>query len=175
VAQVVILDDLSGLTLLAEAITGSDGTEFARFMKILNASEWVRRGHDAYVHKADGKCPFCQQKLPDDFETSMASAFDESCQESLNTLRTLQSNYDTKMKAPVALYQGNLDNVYPMAEELAVYGTKLAELQSRILENNQLIADKESIDCDQYRDVFHTIFVVMDREQHYKRMMEEVG
>lgn len=56
--------DLSGLSLLAEAITSSGGTEFARFMKVLNASEWVRRGHDAYVHKADGKCPFCQQKLP---------------------------------------------------------------------------------------------------------------
>lgn len=163
-AQVVVLDVLSGLSPLAEAVMSSDGTEFARFMKMLNASEWVRRGHDAYVHKADGKCPFCQQKLPDDFETSMASAFDESYQESLNTLRTLQSNYDTKMKALVALYQGNLDNAYPKAEELAVYRTKLAELQSRILENNQLIADKECIDCDQYRDVFHTIFVVMDRE-----------
>ncbi|MGO5149690.1 AAA family ATPase [Bifidobacterium boum] len=109
-AQVVVLDVLSGLPLLAEAIMSSDGTEFARFMKMLNASEWVRCGHDAYVHGADGKCPFCQQKLPDDFETSMASAFDESYQESLNTLRTLQSNYDTKMKALVALYQGNLDN-----------------------------------------------------------------
>ena len=74
----------------------------------------------------------------------MASAFDESYQESLNALRTLQSNYDTKMKALVALYQGNLDDAYPKAEELAVYGTKLAELQSRILENNQLIADKIS-------------------------------
>lgn len=50
---------------------------------------------------------------PDDFETSMASAFDESYQESLNALRTLQSNYDTKMKALVALYQGNLDDAIP--------------------------------------------------------------
>jgi len=33
----------------------------------------------------------------------------------------------------------------------------------------------ESIDCDQYRDMFHTIFVVMGQEQHYRRMMEEVG
>ena len=33
----------------------------------------------------------------------------------------------------------------------------------------------ESIDCDQHRDVFHTIFMVMDQEQHYKRMMEEIG
>ena len=74
----------------------------------------------------------------------MASAFDESYQESLNTLRTLQSNYGAKMKALVTLYQGNLDDAYPKAEELAVYGTKLAELQSCILENNQLIADKIS-------------------------------
>lgn len=134
--------DLSGLSLLGEAITSSGGTEFARFMKVLNASEWVRRGHDAYIHKSDGKCPFCQQKLPDDFEASMASAFDESYQESLRALRTLQSNYDTKMKALVELYKGNLDDAYPKAEELAVYEAKLAELESCILENNQLIADK---------------------------------
>jgi wobble nucleotide-excising tRNase len=136
--------DLSGLSLLGEAITSSGGTEFARFMKVLNASEWVRRGHDAYIHKSDGKCPFCQQKLPDDFESSMASAFDESYQESLNALRILQSNYDAKMQALVALYKSNLEDAYPKAEELAAYETKLAELQSCILENNQLIADKIS-------------------------------
>lgn len=129
-AQVVVLEDLSGLPPLAEAIKSSDGTEFARFMKMLNASEWVRRGHDAYVHKADGKCPFCQQKLPDNFQTSMANAFDESYQESLNTLRTLQSNYDTKMKALVALYRGNLDNAYPKTEELYFGKVKMIYIEN---------------------------------------------
>lgn len=90
-AQVVVLDDLSGLPLLAEAITSSDGTEFARFMKILNASEWVRRGHDAYVHKADGKCPFCQQKLPDDFETFVAVGGFDRKNRSVRTYQSLRS------------------------------------------------------------------------------------
>ena len=31
----------------------------------------------------------------------------------------------------------------------------------------------ESIDCDQYRDVFRTIFEVMGHGQHYKRMIAE--
>ena len=31
----------------------------------------------------------------------------------------------------------------------------------------------ESMDCDQYRDVFKTIFEVLDQSQHYDRMMNE--
>lgn len=73
---------------------------------------------------------------------SMVSAFDESYQESQRALRTQQSNYDSRMKALVELYKGNLPYAYPKAEELTVYETKLAEFESCILENNQLIANK---------------------------------
>ena len=31
----------------------------------------------------------------------------------------------------------------------------------------------ESIDCDQYRDVFYSIFDVMNQGQHFRHMMEE--
>ena len=32
----------------------------------------------------------------------------------------------------------------------------------------------ESIDCDQYRSVFYSIFEVMNQGQHFKHMMEEL-
>ena len=32
----------------------------------------------------------------------------------------------------------------------------------------------ESIDCEQYRDVFYSIFDVMNHGQHFRHMMEEV-
>ena len=49
-------------------------------MKALNATEWVKQGHADYVvgHE-EGKCPFCQRKLPDTFEEDIAEAFDEMC------------------------------------------------------------------------------------------------
>ena len=134
--------DLSGLELLGEAVTSSEGTGFARFMKTLNASEWVRKGHDAYIHRTDGKCPFCQQKLPDDFETAIASAFDENYQNALNGLKTLQANYEARTQALIDIYKANLDGAYPRADKLTDYEKKIAELETCVVENNQLIADK---------------------------------
>ena len=58
-----------------------------------------------------------------------------------------------------------------VAVSIAVKNEKLGSVNS----NEGLYFVDESINCDQYRDVFHTIFMVMDQEQHYKRMMEEVG
>jgi hypothetical protein len=55
--------DLSGASLLSKSITSSSETDFAKFMKALNATDWVKNGHAAYVGHSDKKCPFCQQKL----------------------------------------------------------------------------------------------------------------
>ena len=78
--------DLSGMALLAKAITSSSDTPFANFMKALNATDWVKAGHAPYVGHADGKCPFCQQKLPASYEKDIAECFDEQYQNDLLAL-----------------------------------------------------------------------------------------
>lgn len=49
----------------------------------------------------------------------------------------------------------------------------LAYMHSTDTFNDGLNFVDESMDCDQYRDVFKTIFEVLDQSQHYNRMMNE--
>ena len=58
---------LPGRELLDKAIVSSSGSSFAQFIKALNATDWVRQGHDHYAAHTSGKCPYCQQALPEGF------------------------------------------------------------------------------------------------------------
>jgi wobble nucleotide-excising tRNase len=133
--------DLSGMALLAKAITSSSDTPFANFMKALNATDWVKAGHAHYVGHADGKCPFCQQKLPASYEKDIAECFDEQYQNDLLALEAFQSAYDSKMKQLLAVYQANLVVEYAKLD-LDDYQDKLSLLDNTITINLQRIADK---------------------------------
>jgi len=133
--------DLSGADYLAEEVTSRSETQFAKFMKALNATEWVKQGHANYVGHSEGKCPFCQGKLPETFEADIAQAFDEGYQKALAALENFESNYTTKMGALIAMFQGNLDVVYPKAST-AEYEKLLAQLQTLVAENKQTISKK---------------------------------
>lgn len=133
--------DLSGESLMDEVIESRSETEFAKFMKALNATEWVKMGHANYVGHSDGKCPFCQGKLPETFEKDIAQAFDESYQKSLDSLETFETEYKRKMQDLLALLRENLDDVYPKAST-EIYEKLIAQLSERITTNERLIAEK---------------------------------
>lgn len=133
--------DLSGMALLTKAITSSSDTPFANFMKALNATDWVKAGHAHYVGHADGKCPFCQQKLPASYEKDIAECFDEQYQNDLLALEAFQSAYDSKMKQLLAVYQTNLVVEYAKLD-LDDYQDKLSLLDNAITINLQRIAEK---------------------------------
>lgn len=59
-----VLDKLGGIDILGKSIVSSATTPFAEFIKALNATAWVRQGHEQYRETPDIKCPYCQQKLP---------------------------------------------------------------------------------------------------------------
>ena len=50
--------------------------------------------------------------------------------------------------------------------------TKIEDMMNDAFDDGMHFVD-ESIDCDQYRDVFRTIFDVMGHGQHFKRMISE--
>lgn len=133
--------DLSGMALLAKAVTSSSDTPFANFMKALNATDWVKTGHAHYVAHADGKCPFCQQKLPASYEKDIAECFDEQYQNDLLALESFQSAYTSKMQQLLSVYQGNLTIEFAKLD-LDDYRDKLSLLESAITINEQRIADK---------------------------------
>ena len=133
--------DLSGASLLAKSITSSSDTDFAKFMKVLKATDWVKNGHASFVGHSEGKCPFCQQKLPSNFEKDIAECFDEEYQNDLLALEAFQSAYTSKMEQLLALLKGNLDDVFPKANT-ADYEKKVALLEAAINTNIQRIAEK---------------------------------
>ena len=100
--------DLSGEELMLKPIISSSDTQFAVFMRTIGATDWVKNGHAHYVKAANGKCPFCQQDLPADFETDIASCFDEQYQNDQDALAQFQMAYKSWTQAVLDIFNGNI-------------------------------------------------------------------
>ncbi|MBT9137330.1 MAG: hypothetical protein DDT34_02420 [Firmicutes bacterium] len=130
-----------GNELLAKSITSSSDTPFAGFIKVINATDWVRQGHEHFAETPDSKCPYCQQKLPDDFEEQIAACFDGQYQEDIDALRQFQEDYASDMQGFLDTLNANMQNAFPKLD-LTEYKTKLALLEKTIEINIQRIAEK---------------------------------
>lgn len=130
-----------GNELLEKSITSSSDTPFADFIKAINATDWVRQGHEHYAEAADGKCPYCQRRLPDNFEEDIAACFDGQYQADIDDLRLFQDAYISDMRGFLDVLNGNLQNAYPKLD-LTEYTAKVALLEKTIEINIQRIADK---------------------------------
>ena len=134
---------LPGEDLLDQMIVSTSDTPFSRFMKALgdSASDWVRDGHTHYAGAAGGKCPYCQQKLPKDFEDDIAATFDAQYQQDIRDLGQFQQVYKKETEEIVRLLQANTDDVMASVD-LKAYREKLALLESNFEINRQRIAEK---------------------------------
>jgi wobble nucleotide-excising tRNase len=111
-------------------------------MKVVGATNWVRQGHEHFKEAADGKCPYCQQILPDNFESDFASCFDEQYQRDIDALVQFKEDYACDMLGFVEVLKGNLEGeVYPKLD-LTEYRDKLALLEQAVNINFQRIAEK---------------------------------
>ncbi len=132
---------LPGKDLMDKAIVSSSESSFTKFMKALHATDWVRQGHDHYVAGADGKCPFCQQKLPDGFDEEIAACFDAQYQQDINDIADFQATYTRETDAILDTLQANLQDVLATVD-VTEYKDKIALLKSSIEINKQRIAGK---------------------------------
>ena len=134
---------LPGEDLLDQMIVSTSDTPFSRFMKALgdSASDWVRDGHTHYAGAAGGKCPYCQQKLPQNFEDDIAATFDAQYQQDIRDLGQFQQVYKKETEEIVRLLQANTDDVMASVD-LKAYREKLALLESNFEINRQRIAEK---------------------------------
>jgi len=130
-----------GNELLSKPITSSGDSPFADFIKAINATDWVRQGHEHYTEAAEGVCPYCQRKLPDGFEDDIAACFDGQYQADIYDLLQFQEAYASDMRGFLDVLNGNLQNAFPKLD-LTEYKDKLALLEKTIEVNIQRIADK---------------------------------
>lgn len=139
--RVTRLQGSNGNDLLAKPITSSGGTDFANFIKALNATDWVRQGHEHFAETPDGKCPYCQQELPYDFEEQLAACFDGQYQEDIDALRQFYDDYQSDMQGFIEVLRDNLQDVFPKISTKE-YETKLALLEKLVEGNLQKITAK---------------------------------
>lgn len=134
---------LPGKEMLDKVIVSSSDTPFARFLKALGstASDWVRDGHTHFSGSAGGKCPYCQQKLPANFENEIAATFDAQYQQDIRDLGQFQSTYGGETADIVRVLQTNTTDAMPSLD-LRAYQEKLSLLESKFEVNRQRIAEK---------------------------------
>lgn len=139
--RVTRLKDSNGNELLAKPIISSGDTPFAGFVRALHATDWVRQGHEHFMDRTDGKCPYCQQDLPGNFEEQLATCFDAQYQEDIDALRKFYDDYHIDMQGFVDVLKANLQDVFPKIDTKE-YEDKLV-LFEKLIEGNLLkIASK---------------------------------
>lgn len=142
-ASATTYGSLPGKELLDKVIVSSSDTPFARFLKALGstASDWVRDGHTHFSGSAGGKCPYCQQKLPANFENEIAATFDAQYQQDIRDLGQFQTTYSRETADIVRVLQTNTADAMPSLD-LKAYQERLSLLESKFEVNRQRIAEK---------------------------------
>lgn len=79
-------------TLLNKIITGKEDVPIKQLIDKLNNRSWVEQGQ-GYVQHSDGKCPFCQQDMTEDFKRQLELVFDEEYQNSITIIKQLKTQY----------------------------------------------------------------------------------
>ena len=115
---------LPGFELMGKPIFSSSETPFSSFITALNAT-----------------CPYCQQKLPANFEQEIAKCFDTNYTEDITAITEFQTVYEREMTGILETLKKNMDKVLPDLQ-LEEYQTKLQLLSNAITINLQRIAAK---------------------------------
>lgn len=132
---------LPGYELMGKPISSSSDTDFAKFIKALKATDWVRSGHTHFAGQTDGKCPYCQQKLPSNFDKEIAACFDAQYQDDIAAINSFQRTYELEMDSVVATLESNVSVAMP-GLDLSEYEVKVQLLVDAITINKQRIAAK---------------------------------
>ena len=130
--------------ILGKAVISSSDTPFASFIKALNATDWVRHGHEQFSEATDGKCPYCQQTLPETFESDIIACFDAQYHQDIDALKQLKTAYREAALAIHNILKSNKDDALPKLV-LAEYAAKLALFESTVKLNLQQIDEKINV------------------------------
>lgn len=82
--------------LISDPLFNKNNSLFAEFLKKIGATEWFISAHERFHEKTDGKCPYCGQELPTDFETTVEEAFDNTYKEIKDRIAKLKIHYSAE-------------------------------------------------------------------------------
>ena len=136
-----VLDTIPDRKLLSQNIINSSNTELAKFLENIGATEWVRKGHAEYAHKAGTRCPYCGELLKKDFEEELKKSFDTQYTDSIEKLKAFLQTYTDKANNLFVRLQKVPAEIYPEIE-IKPYNDKLAEIKTAIQLNLEIIKGK---------------------------------
>lgn len=79
--------------ILTKVVVGSADVSIAALIEKLKNGDWVNAGQE-YLPNAEGKCPFCQQPLPESLETQLSIFFDQAYADDCKTIGDLVEAYE---------------------------------------------------------------------------------
>ena len=147
-----------GCDLLEQVITNSGDSPFATFIKTLGATSWVRQGHEDYHTSGKGLCPYCMQRLPDNFEEEFAACFDQQYQANMAVLNQFLTDYRSAGLSIHKILTENTSDCFA-ARGLDAYKDKLAEFVKMMQDNLDLI--REKVQDPTRKIVLHDIGVII--------------
>lgn len=136
-----VMDTVDGSEILSKPIVNSADTELAVFLREIGATEWMRQGHDMYAHESDGRCPYCGEKLPTDFEQTFIDSFDNRYQDNLRLLSEFMARYKKAANDLFVPLQAVPAELYPQID-IKPYTDKLSVLKAAIQANIEAIKSK---------------------------------
>ena len=136
-----LLDNLPGKDILATPIVSRQDSPFSAFIHALGAADWVRKGHEAFHEKGEGKCPYCQQPLPADFEQQLAEAFDAQYEENRRRIAQFGRAYQQAAEQLMAPLRQLREDSFQVGS-YQDFTARLLLLENGISQNIQLIRSK---------------------------------
>ena len=141
--------DEDGFVLLDQKVVGSSEVSLSELVEKLGNEDWIQTGRQ-YLHGADGRCPFCQQKAPKDLAKQLEEMFDDGYTKQLEKLKQLSTAYSSwvlSIRAGIASWSAESTNYL----DEAAYQKALGSLESTVSANERLLEQKlgapsESVD-----------------------------
>ena len=123
--------------LLEEIIVGKNDVKIAEMIKSYNLRSWVSQGK-SYLEQIGKICPFCQQKIPEDFISQLNDMFDESSKEKIKKIEDEKKEYEIFF----SLLLTNLQNVSQKYNTENIVSDMQITLKELFDENIQIIDEK---------------------------------
>lgn len=133
-----------GYELLGKHVVGTSDSTFAKFIEQIDAYDWVGAGYGRFKNTPGGKCPFCQQRLPDNFYNVLAECFNTTYDEAIKSLYLFSQSYKSDVNSIINLLKGNNTSQLPQSFDMQEYFDLLSLLEKTIDANFSKIDTKLS-------------------------------
>ena len=166
--------------ILNQSIIGSSDSYLSSMVERLSNSDWVKKGI-VYL-ESDDNCPFCQQKLPDNFRIDLEKLFDHSYEEKIQEIRILKEQYtssineiDTAVLTLKNFGDGELDALLELLDNtlkknISSIETKISNpsLAVELIDTKELI-DKINVKISEYNAEIREFNSRLDDKEKHKR------